>query len=712
MHASSRLSRHVLALLLAALAGTGAARGAQTNRAAAANVSTSLQVTVTARKWAEPAQSVPGSVAVQSGDELQKAGAQDLRDAARTVPNLTLGEFTARRLTFPYVRGIGSGQNAPAVTTCIDGVPQFSYVTANQELLDVERIEYLRGPQGALYGSDTLGGAISIVPRLPSHDPGGSVTLSAGSHGYYDGRFTAAGPVGSDGVLASASGGYSTRDGFTRNDTTGHDLDSREAWFSRAQIYLPDQGRWDFRLSVTAERDRDGDYALYDLNSIRAHPFHVAHDYEGSNDRDLAQPVFTAHRRGDDAEFTSITAFQWWQARSRTDLDTSPYDLQRKDVQEDFHAWVEELHLASPSDAPVRLADHLDLHWLVGAFAFDSDYSQRAVTDYRPGGVGFGYWLFPFQMQNNADLNDAGASLFGQTTFTIYDDWELGLGLRDDFQHREANLSSAMLPFPPLSSSAPSRDFNRLSPRASLAYHITPDMMAYAEASKGYRAGGFNAVAPPGHASYDQETSWNYEAGIKSAWWHNQLIANAAVFRTEWQKLQVNTHVPGGNASDYYIENGGKATSQGAEFELTAKPCKGVELFGGVGLVDADYRAGSVSAGTPISGNDLPFAPQWTWHGGIQYTHDLADRLQGFARFEANGLSRYYYDASNAQSQGTYTLANLRVGVAAWSWRVEGWVKNVFDRNYVPLAIPYGPGFYVGECGAPRTVGVSLTKTF
>ena len=654
---------------------------------------------------------------VRSADELAAAGAKDLRDVARDVPNLTLGEFTSRSLTFPYVRGIGSGQNDPAVTTCIDGVPQLSYVTANQELLNVERIEFLRGPQGSLYGSDTLGGVINIVPHLPSSTPSGAVAVSAGNYGMYDGRFTVEGPLGSNGMLGSLSGGYSTREGYTKNAYTGHDIDSREDGFGRAQIYLPDQGPWSFRLSVTAESDRDGDYALYDLTSLRANPYHAIHDYEGYNDRDLFQPVFTAQRHGDEADFTSITAFQWWQTRSSTDLDYTPADLERKDEQQTDHAWIEELRLSSPSGAPVQLSDRVAMHWLAGAFAFNEDYTQHATTAYQPGGVLYGLWPYPFQMNNDASLDNIGASLFGQTTFTLDERWELGFGLRDDFEHRSADLSSGIPPGPALTSSDPSRNFNQISPRASLDYRFAPGILAYTEVAKGYRAGGFNALAPAGYTSYDEETSWNYEAGLKTAWLDNRLTANAALFHTDWQDLQVNSHVPGGNVSDYYIENGGKASSQGAECELTVKPLQELELFGSVGVVDAEYRAGSHSAGLAVGGNDLPFAPRFNWHAGSQYTEQFAAHRQAFVRVEVMGTSRYDYDPSNLESQDSYSLVNLRLGVVTGTWRVEGWVNNLFNRDYVPLAIPYGQDahgnpLYVGENGAPRAVGVSLSRYF
>jgi iron complex outermembrane receptor protein len=677
----------------------------------------SQEVVVTARKWVEPVQEVPGSVAVRSADDLAAAGARDLRDSVRGVPNITLGEFSTRRLTFPYVRGIGSGQNDPAVITCLDGVPQLSYVTANQELLDVERVEYLRGPQGALYGRDALGGVINIVPRLPSREAAGSVAFSAGSYGLFDGRVAAEGALGESGVLGSLSGGYATREGYTKNDVTGNDLDSREAWFGRAQIYLPDQGPWDFRLSVTAERDRDGDYALYDLSSIRTHPHHVSHDYEGDNDRELVQPVFTVLRRGDAVDLTSITAFQGWRTDSSTDLDTTPADLQIKHVQEDYSAWIQELRLASPADAPVPVTDRIAMHWLAGVFAFDSRYKQDADTDYRPGGVALGYWPGPFRMSSDADLETLGASVFGQATFMLDERWELGLGLRNDFEHHEADLSSRIPPGPTLSSSNPSEDFNRVTPRASLGYQFTPHAMAYTLVSQGYRAGGFNAVAPAGRDSFDEETSLNYEAGLKTGWLDNRLIANAALFRTDWDDLQVNTHVPGGNASEYYIANGGKAWSRGGEFELTAKPMKALSLFGGVGCVDAEYRTGSRSADQAVGGNDLPFAPQFTWHAGAQVTEDFSRQRQVFVRLAVTGMDRYYYDASNLESQRRYELVTLRAGYAMGGWRVEGWVDNLFDRDYVPLAIPYGQDaagnpFYVGESGAPRTLGLSLVRAF
>lgn len=674
-------------------------------------------VVVTARKRPESEQAVPGSMSVRTADQLAGAGTADLRDAAAGIPNLTLGTFAARRLTYPYVRGIGSGQNAPGVTTYIDGVPQLSNVTANQELLGVERIEFLRGPQGALYGSDSLGGVIHVVPRMPSYHPDRNVRISAGSHGFHAGDLSVAGPIGDSGVLLRLDGGYAAREGYTRNRVTGRDLDSREAWAGRVQFYLPVQGDWDFRLSLTTQRDRDGGYALYDLDSIRSTPHRASHDFEGYNHRDLAQPVFTARRHGEKTDFVSITAWQWWQTRDRTDLDYTPADLVRKDASEDARAWIQEWRLSSPVEDPVVLGDRLTMNWLAGIFAFHQESTRRDLTDYRPGGVPLGLWSAPFRMQRDARREDAGAGLFGHAAITLDERWEMGLGLRYDYQHRTAETSSRIPPGPPISASNPSRDFNQVSPSATLGYRVTPAMLVYADVAKGYRAGGFNAIAPPDRSSYDEEVSVNVEVGLKSTWLDERLSANAALFHTDWEDIQVNAFLPGGSPSDYYVANGGRAWSRGAEIELRANPWRPLELFAGAGLLDTRYRSGSQSADGDVSGNELPFAPRFIWQAGFDYGYSLGHRGRAFLRSDVTGTSRYYYDASNRESQSSHARVNLRLGLETGPWRTEFWVRNLFDRETVPLAIPYGQDaqghrVYIGESGAPRTMGISLARAF
>jgi iron complex outermembrane recepter protein len=701
-------------IALFALSGAAAAESQpEPPRAASTGSTGAVTVVVTARKWVEPLQADPSAVTVLSGEDIDDAGIRTVRDASRFVPNLTLSDFTARRLSFPFMRGIGSGRNSPAVATCIDGVPQLSYATANQELLDVERIEFLRGPQGSLYGRNALAGVVNVVPRLPPAQPAADVSLTGGNFGLFDGRVSAGGPLGAQGLLAGVAAGYATRDGYTKNELTGHRLDDREAVFGRGQVVWPEAGPWSFRLSAGGERDRDGDYALGDLSAIRANPHHVQHDFEGRTDRDLAQPVFTAARRGEQADFASVTAFQWWRSHDVTDLDESPADLIRRDNEEQQQAWIEELRWSSPADAPLALGPKGTLRWLLGTFAFRSDYRQNAVNEFRPAAVPLLGIPVPYRQLDDANLKDDGVSLFGQTSWTWDERLEIALGLRHDYEHKSADLLSRTDPLlaAPATLDA-DRDFSETSPRVTLAYHFTPDAQVYAGASQGYKTGGFNAQATPEHASFDEETSWTYETGVKTTWFRQRVMANAALFRTDWDNLQLD--VPGSAPGAFFIDNAGKARSRGAELELTIRPLTGLDLFGGLGLLDTEFRPGSASGGADVGGNDLPFAPRTTWHAGAEYSQPIRDLLRAFVRVDGFGSGRYFYDAVNGAEQDTYALANARLGVGTEAWRIEGWVNNVFDQDYVPVAFPspLAPSGYFGENGAPRTFGVSYRRAF
>lgn len=678
-----------------------------------ATATNSLSILVSARKWFEPLQSLPGAVTVQDSTALQQAGVQNLRDAAAYVPNLTLGDFSVRRLTFPYLRGIGSGRNSPAVTTCIDGVPQLSYATANQEFMAVDRVEFLRGAQGALYGQNALGGTINIIPLRPTRDPAGSITLAGGNYNAQEGRFYVNGPMGTGTAAASFTGGYASRDGYVQNRLTGNSPDGREALFGFAQLYWPDQNQWSFRLSLGGERDRDGDYVLKDLGSVRSHPARVCHDFDGFASRDLMQPALTIEHKGDWADFTSISAFQEWTSHDLTDLDMLPISLMRRDNREQQQAWIEEMRLASPPDAPIFLCDRLTWRWLTGIFAFTSDYAQRAFNDYRPLGAVLFSMPMPYRQHDDADLQNLGASLFGQSTLTLDDRFELGMGLRADIEQRSADTHSYARPaiITPSSMNA-DQTFRHLSPQFTLAYHLTAQVLAYVEAARGFKSGGFNTQSPDGKGTYDEESSWTFETGLKTTWLDNLVAADMAIFRTIWQDIQLD--VPAGLPNLYYIDNAGKATSQGAELELKVRPLKGLTLFSGVGLLDTQFAKGSSSGGTDIGGNDLPFAPQATWHAGAEITRTLYGHTHVFLRTEAIGAGSYAYDPVNHAAQGSYTLVNIRTGINSDDWRIEFWVRNLCDRDYVPLAFPYPLSLsgYVGESGAPRTLGASVTRRF
>src|SRR6266498_6014878 len=245
-------------------------------------------ITVTAQKEPADPQTLPLSVTAVPHETLEDAGVRSVSDAAGYAPNTFFNEFTARKLSNARFRGVGASPANPGVTSYIDGVPQLNANSSSVELVDIDQIEFVRGPQSALFGRNALGGVINITSGRPS-----LTTWSGGLSGPYgnfnagDLRGAASGPIVANKVAVGLGFGYTTRDGFTKNDVTGHDLDSRSAVFGKGQLLWKPNARWEARAMFNGERARDGDYALNDLAAVRANPYHVSRDFEGYTHRDI-----------------------------------------------------------------------------------------------------------------------------------------------------------------------------------------------------------------------------------------------------------------------------------------------------------------------------------------------------------------------------------------------------------------------------------------
>ena len=342
-------------------------------------------ITVTAQKEAEDIQESPVSVTAVTADTLEQSGARSVSEASQFAPNTFFTEFTARKLSNPRFRGIGSSPNNPGVTTYIDGVPQLNANSSSIELLDVDQIEFVRGPQSALFGRNTLGGLVNITSARPSLAKWtGSLIAPFGNYKAGDVRATASGPLVADKLAVSFGAGYSGREGFTINDITGHDLDSRSAFFGKAQVLWTPNADWEIRGILNGERARDGDYALNDLQALRANPFHAARDFEGYTNRDLVSPTLLVSHAGKTIDLFSTTGFVWWKTADLTDLDYTPLPLITRDNAERDLQFTQEFRVASAKNAALALSKDVMLRWQAGLFLFTQGYTQDAVNSFAP----------------------------------------------------------------------------------------------------------------------------------------------------------------------------------------------------------------------------------------------------------------------------------------------------------------------------------------
>ena len=596
--------------------------------------------------------------------------------------------------------------------------------------MDIHQIEFIRGPQGALYGRNTLGGVININSNAPCFAAWtGGVEGEYGSYDFRDVRFTLSGPVIPDQVAVSFAGGYDARNGYTKNTVTGNDLDGREDSFGKFQVQLKATENYNARLIFFTEHDHDGDYALGDLNAVRANPRRVSHDFEGYTHRDIYAPTLLQTLLTDTMEISSITGGVWWRTTDATDLDYTALPLATRYNQEKEYQLTQELRFASLKDQPLALCDDLKLAWQGGIFAFYQNYQQDAANDinsFYPLMTPYGPFLLPIQVhdQTDATLKNWGTGIYGQTKLTAWDQLDFILGLRYDYENGKADLNplttttSNAMPGLSMASGSPSdlsNNFSSVSPQFGLAWHVNSDKMLYANVTRGFKAGGFNSIAPVGDESYGQETSWCYEVGAKTEWFGGKLRANAALYYIDWNNMQLNEPlltVPG----RYFIGNVGAANSKGAELELHYLPAKGCDFFGSVGYTDARFGSDSVSEGIDVSNNRLPYAPRYTANVGTQLAWEAGRNWTLYTRAQVTFYGDFEYDASNLASQGSYSLAEVRVGVRKGNWFTELWVENALNTHYVPLAFEYSrsyaPSGFIGESGAPMTVGVRAGVSF
>ncbi len=669
-------------------------------------------VTVTARKEREDKQKVPGSVTAVPSDTLESAAVRIVSDAAILAPNTFFTEFSARKLSNARFRGIGASPANPGITTFFDGVPQLNANSSSIELLDVDQIEFVRGPQSALFGRNTLGGLVNVTSRRPSLTAwGGSLSVPFGNYGAWAVRGAASGPIAENKASVGVSFAQVSREGFTVNDVTGNDIDDRSAFSAKAQLLWLPTSAWEARVIVTGERARDGDYALNDVGALRSNPFHAARDFEGFTDRDVLGTTILARRDSGAFVFSSTTGFLNWKTRDVTDLDYTPLPaLTRDNAEEDFQ-FTQELRVASSDRASIALTDRTTLRWQGGVSLFTQDYEQDAVNNYAA------FIAAPFPISEHsprAALDDFGLGVFGQATVTFGERLDLSGGARFDYEDKNATLESFLdPPIAPGTVVETGESFSNVSPQAALAYRVKPDKTLYATVGRGYKAGGFNPASPVGSEAYGEELTWHLEGGVKTAWADNRLSANAAVFYIDWDDLQLNVPNPDVPAQ-FYIANAGGAVSKGVELEIAGRPATGFDLFAAVGYTHARFSSGSRSGGVDVAGNEIPNTPEYTLSFGTQYQRAVGPAMI-VGRADAVFYGAFQYDDMNSLGQDAYSLVNLRLGVTGGWLTGEFVVRNAFDTRYIPVAFPYppfAPSGFVGEMGAARTVSFSAGVRF
>ena len=588
------------------------------------------EIVVTARKRAETLEESPVSVRAFTADEIEAAGIETPRDFINLTPNVSLVETQNAGNAFINVRGVSQARNSEmSVAVLVDGVLMANPAQFTQQLIDVQQIEVLRGPQGALYGRNAIGGAITITTKQPGDEFAGRIELGADSGPGFTVRGSASGPLGeSDTLKFRATASYVDTDGYIDNTYLGDKADPYKDLSGRIRLqYQPsDTFSADFRLSAS-QLDTQALYfviaAEVDDTSL---PVRV--NNAGSNERDIYTASMKLEWETDNGTFTSITAFDDLEEiltgdqfnfvpREESLINFFPIgpiitaltgdpvaDLSQTQYLE-ADSWSQEFRYISPAEDAFR--------WIVGAYAIGTDrYISTGNQVDRGNGV-FPIYREPRvslfvdptdpspQLSLLADEQDNFAwAVFGELAYDFSDTFEASLALRYDEDTRENTTLTQPLYDPTggigiTEGEVRERTWDELQPKVTLRYKPTDELTVYGGFSRGFRSGGFNqsgvgaAVPEPGVEDlFEAQVADTFEVGVKSIFGGGRYSTALSVFHTSFDNAYffffdptTSTQNLGGIPEVDYI---------GFEFETNARFNDYFDGYLGIGYTDSEIK--------------------------------------------------------------------------------------------------------------------------
>jgi iron complex outermembrane receptor protein len=679
------------------------------------------QITITAERREENIQQSPVAVTSVSAKQIENYRLWSSNDMTALAPNLTVTK-TSGGPALLTVRGINAYSYNPAVAMYIDDVAQFDADASAMTLVDIERIEVLRGPQGTLFGRNAMGGVVNIITKRPSNLTSGSAELSYGSRNQVRGTAAFKTPLVQDRLFFGASGVYERGDGYYFNEFTNKTAGNYETVGGNVFLKWLPSDDWVVTLNGRAETNfNEGQLYAANDSIARALPFRISMNRNGSAPRDVVTASLTVQHYGESLNFTSITSYQGQQRRytDTADVDYTPLDFQAFTAaggSAPVQTLMQELRFSSPdnSTSPLR--------WIAGAYGFlttkQEDYIYTFGKDLRLAGD----TLAPYNTTTYSTTRSWGFALFGQVSYTLWNTLTATAGLRYDYESNLLTTRSELIkkPFPPVPTLT-QRDVPGLStafsPKISLAYQFDDSKSLYASYTRGFRPGGVNGNASDERfLTFKPEFSDNYELGFKSQFFDNRVRANITAFLINRTDIQINSVTP---QFSFAIQNIGETRASGVEIELSAIPFAGLQLDWNFGYTNSVYTKLPYLDGNfrprEFAGNLTVYTPDITSMLAAQYNVPLGvsvaeQPLTLVVRGEWRYTGRQYFDVINTIPQAAFSIVNTRIGVSTPVVDVFVWGRNLTDTQYLQYAYPFF--LRAGFLGEPRALGAQVLVRF
>jgi len=664
-----------IALLLASVAASPFALAAPAF--AQDGVTEDEEIVVTARRTEESLQEVPASVSAFSEEQLARIGATDATGLQGAVPNLNIVQGRgSSNATNIYIRGVGQPDALqtfdPAVGFYVDGV-YYSRIRGTQmDLFDIERVEVLRGPQGTLYGKNTIGGAYSVVTRRPGQDPHGLFQVTLGDYGQLESRIAASGPLTENFAVGGALFG-AARDGYVTNPVTGEEYNNRNAWGGRFQA------AWD--VTPNFNLDFAIDYAEEDNALTMGQAISTLVSFAGALPIGVVPPIppeynFTGQATpglpnsstmdhgglslraswdlGNNWTINSISAYRSLNYDDYVDIDATQFEfgdvfvgVRQDQTSQEFQAIFEGDRTTVVSGV-YYLRENITSHQ--EAYGDDLVFGFALASPPFLPNVPATYFLRTI----DDDLETTSAAAYVNVTYDLTDRLSVTGGVRytDEEKHYIRTTSTFsdniyLASVVPVASNR-TESWDNWSGLISLDYQLSDDMMLYGRIAQGFKSGGFNGRSNNvgEDAPYEQETVTSYEIGVKSDWFNGDLVANASIFYNDYRDFQarvsgITNDVP--PILSLTVLNAGQLEISGAELELNYRPTDALRLDAQIGYLNAEYGefddARFAAFGGSRAFQEPAFSPEWTARFGGAYEWDFSNMgsltLAASARFRS-----------------------------------------------------------------------------
>lgn len=646
-------------------------------------------ITVTASKREQALNTIDSSVSVVTGEQLEERGVRTVDDLQKVFPGLSIANRGNRIYSNFTIRGLSSPDYFnPTVQIYVDGAPQ-TPSTFSQMLVDIDRVELLRGPQGTLYGANAYGGVINIITKKSNQNRFFvQSTISTHEPSIQIGGTTV---ITTDTLYLDYAGTFAHFFGDIDDRTTGDDnINTSDNGFGRATLrYAPTGG--DFDASITYSREwlrsheevyafqQDVDDRIYDSGLYGELPLLK---------RKVTNISGQFNYRFGDFTLSSISAYQ------------------ESDVMRNFSSGAGSRYFWPQNDKlftqEVRLAFEGDMYSGVAGLWYSHDDFTGTKNGY------FGY----YGDSSNNVINDSLAA-FGEVTLHVTDKFDLTGGLRATYDrsnidaYREDKYTTGYgFDF------ENKAHFTSLQPKVAIGYEIVPDIRLFGVISRGYKPGGFNHSISSivDAAPYQAESAWNFETGVKSTLLGGAVDVSASIYYIRSTDKQIYV----GMIGQQFIRNAGEATSSGIELEGTWRATNRLTLTGNAAFGRSEFTDFTDPyTGVSYDGNHVPYAPDVTAHANIAYMLS-EDILNGTLTVNGgvNYTSKVYFDESNSTGQDGVATVDTSLDFAnASGFKAQLYVQNIANKSYKTSGFVNGP-YELGTLGKGRTFGLTLRKDF